>query len=264
MANINNDNPYNFVSDLWVTVVSPDPLFQLAHQGLIGRDRFTRIHQIYDGLNLLISDLETDAFHMSPSDPHVVIIDCGYLGVSHSLISSLELLRDYRPHVKTVAYVDTDNWDNHKHFFDNLDDLDCLDSLFLKHELGPCSHLVAQACYQTEKFLTNNTIFRHIKAHGTRRMCVPLPSVQKWERDMAKLARLTQRQTEVFVLRAFAGLDNSDIIDELVITESTVKRHLGKIFESLNASKVMPSEKTYAVFRELSEWWWRERFLPFL
>lgn len=264
MTNIYNHNPYEFVNDVWVTIVSPDPLFQLANQGLVGRDRFTRIDQIYDEIAPLMSDLEAEMSHMLPNNPHVVIIDCGYLGVSNSLISQLALLRDYRPHVKTVAYVDSDNWDTHKHFFDSLDDLDCLDSLYLKHELGPCTHLVAQACYQTEKFLTTETIYRHIKTHGTRRKCAPLPSVQKWEHDMSKLARLTQKQTEIFVLRAFAGLDNPDMADELVITESTVKKHLGNIFASLNASGVNKSEKTYAVFRELSEWWWDERFLPIL
>lgn len=55
-------------------------------------------------------------------------------------------------------------------------------------------------------------------------MALPIPG----------LARLTSRETDVWRLVA-RGLSNAEIADELVLSQATVKTHVGRVFAKIGA-----------------------------
>jgi len=62
-----------------------------------------------------------------------------------------------------------------------------------------------------------------------------------------QLAQLTERQQEV-LKRVCKGLTYKSIADELVVAESTVKAHMGNIYQKLNLDELPPNQRTKIIF----------------
>ena len=91
---------------------------------------------------------------------------------------------------------------------------------------APADHLLtAVRCAATGDALIDPTVTRRLITRFTR-------SLRPAESSPAQLGQLTDRELQVLRLMA-RGLSNSEIAGDLVIEESTVKSHVGRILSKL-------------------------------
>lgn len=244
---INTVESPNWHVDIMVTLMSLDPNLQLAIEAVIGRDRFTRMFQI-----------RTSMDDFDPADygtgRHAIIVDFGYHGIPDFPFHKLERLKDRKPTIQIIGLIDNDNTELRE-----LMSYQVFDAVLLKHEIGPCPHLVIQACFQTQKVLVTDSVWSSLALSEAD--YVRIPSVKDWSEQLrAAEPKLSDKQIKIFVLRVFSGLDPIDIVNELSIARNTLKDYNGKLFELLEEDDITRSERTLKLFEFVSGIWWYERF----
>lgn len=251
---IRHNTHKNIPVDIQVILYSQSPAEQVLTINLVGRDRNSRLLKICDTRD----DLEDVSSLLHPDKESVIIIDYGYHS-DYNLIfrEHIRKMLD-RYNVRIIGLLDRDNLDVEKIIRANY-----LDAIVIKDELGPGVHILARACFMTDKLIITSSLEPIVAVSSPREYGI-IRSMRSLISDLRKCFSLTEKQANIFVLKIVAGLTPMDIQDEKNISQSTYGKHVGKIYEHLRDSEITDAEKVPEVFREFSEWMWEERFLSYI
>jgi hypothetical protein len=251
------ENAYDFIENVTVTLVSPDPFFLTGNQALIGRDRFSRVDMIYENV------AHIDTKRLSEQAYPVVIVDYGYTGAGAHDMHEISKLHARYPDLKIIGYVDEDN--THDDVVTLLNQ-DYLDALLYKHEVGPTTHLIIQAVYRTSHIVASKSMQHRDfidPVYWDKFYFLSLST--PWDSELSTEVGLTEDQAQVFVLRVISGLDRPDIMHELDLGNREYTNHVTNIraiLELGNEDRDQGANITLLLFSELSKHWWVMRIAP--
>jgi DNA-binding NarL/FixJ family response regulator len=231
----------NETLDIRVAVVSDDPFFLFATRALLGRDRSTRI--MWTGAAL--GKLKTAAGKMA-GRIEVIVCDLDSVAHSEAFYNKLRALID-----EMEAQVICLAAGNLPHVVAQVADIP-LAGLLVKGDLRYCLHLAVRAVSQHEVVLVTERV---------RPLLEPGMHLHERGRTLGPHRAhpdLSNRKEQVATLRAFVGLDNPDISDELTLSDNAIREYISDVYALLGAAGELD------VFDAMSEWWWTTRFLQAL
>jgi DNA-binding NarL/FixJ family response regulator len=200
---------------------------------LLGRDRLIRIRSIETSLDALKADLSN-----SSQKIRLIVCDFDSLSGSTTFYDELKALALEHPQIRmiglvegTLQYISPQLWQTP------------IRALLAKSELGYCLHLAIRAVMETESVWVTESVKRLLSPQSTLSPNCKAVGPDKPHPD------LTQRVTEIGMLRVLIGLDNSDIQDELDYENNTIREYVSTFYRDLGADSEIDA------FNALSEWW---------
>ena len=222
-----------------VAVVSRDPFFLFTTKSLLGRDRLIRIHSVALSLDDLKLNLNKDSRRVQ-----LIVCDLDSLSISSSFYDELKAFILERGDAQVLCLVEG--------MLNTILPLIAeipIRALLSKHDLGYCLHLAIRAVMASERVLVTASVKEFLDAKS------PLYINSRIVGQERPYPGLTKRVAEVILWRTLIGLDNSDIQDEMILEQDTIREYVSKGYKALGADNELDA------FEALSDWWWISRFM---
>lgn len=224
--------------DILVALVTQDPFFLFTAKALLGRYTRTRIIKSVNSLKSL-----KGVFEDAIGTIHAVVLDLDSIIYSESFFEELQEGLNTWTESKVVCIVG----DNLELIAPKISQLP-VSALLSKYDLGLCLHLAIRAVMEVEIPILTETVRTKLDPQSSLRQ------IGKSISHEVQHANMSKRIFDVAIWRFFIGLDNSDIQDELMLENNTVREYVSKAYQTLNVQSEIEG------FNAISDWWWVSRF----